>query len=609
MLKLTKIQQEIVDYLDGSLLVTAGPGSGKTRVLTQRIANIVDRRQGKVLALTFSNKAAEEISERIKEQISSDNFSRVQAGTIHSFCLDIITNKGSQIGLPSGLTVIESIKDKLELLKKGYNNFNNVPQEKELRMILSQIQYYKQNFISPEVAKIQGNLDDSDIIDIYESYNNLLIVNRVIDFDDILFYAYRILVERPRVARNFTRLYKYILIDEAQDLNETQYKIIKALTIDFNNLMMVGDSAQSIYGFNGSNSSIMTDRFVEDYKPEKFFLTENFRSTSNIIEAANKIQPESKSRSVFPLEGKLEVHSFEDEEAEAMWIENQIDLLLTKGSNWVDHEIKLDNIVVIGRNRYLFEEIEKIFQRKEIKYSIGGASSNLECETLEMKVFETGLRVLANQNNDLHYGQVNSYLKRDNKTNNFLQDLLNNREVYNSDLNINIISSVIDAWNILSKEKEGFSKALKEIERVIESLSNLDENFQFLIQNDINLWKDRWNKYCKQSVTGERSLAHFRNQVSLGTLNTNNSSGISLLTVHMSKGLEYDIVFILGLTQGTFPDYRAKSLEQKKEEQNNMFVAITRAKRECYLTYPMMKMMPWGSEKKQNPSEYLSLIE
>jgi len=609
MLKLTNIQQKIVDYLDGSLLVTAGPGSGKTRVLTQRIANIVDKRQGKILALTFSNKAAEEISERIKEQISSDNFSRVQAGTIHSFCLDIITNKGSQIGLPSGLTVIESTTDKLDLLKKGYNNFNSIPQEKELRMILSQIQYYKQNFISPEVAKIQGDLDDSDIIDIYESYNNLLIVNRVIDFDDILFYAYRILVERPRVARNFTRLYKYILIDEAQDLNETQYKIIKALTTDFDNLMMVGDSAQSIYGFNGSNSSIMTDRFVEDYKPEKFFLTENFRSTSNIIEAANKIQPESKSRSVFPLKGKLEVHSFEDEEAEAMWIGNQIDLLLTKGSNWVDHEIELDNIVIIGRNRYLFEEIEKIFQGKEIKYSIGGSSSNLECETLEMKVFETGLRVLANQNNELHYGQVNSYLKRNNKTNNFLQDLLNNREVYNSDLNINIISSVIDAWNILSKEKEGFSKAMKKIERAIESLNNLDENFQFLIQNDINLWKDRWNKYCKQSVTGDRNLSHFRNQVSLGTLNTNNSSGISLLTVHMSKGLEYDIVFILGLTQGTFPDYRAKSLAQKKEEKNNMFVALTRAKRECYLTYPMVKMMPWGLQKKQIPSEYLSLIK
>lgn len=607
MLNLTSNQQEIVDYLEGPLLVTAGPGSGKTRVLTQRIANIIEQCEGKVLALTFSNKAAEEISERVIDQISDNHADRIEVGTIHSFCLDVVTNKGNQIGLPSGLAVIESTKDKLELLKRSCDSLKIVPKEQDLHMYLSQIQNYKQNFISPESAK--KDVINIDIINLYETYNNLLIANRLLDFDDILFYAYRIFVERPRVAKNYTRLYKYILIDEAQDLNETQYKIIQSLTRDFYNLMMVGDSAQSIYGFNGSDSSIMTERFITDYKPKKFVLTENFRSTFKIIEAANKIQSSSESRSVYPLEGKVEVHSFKDEKQEAIWIANQIKQLMKDGSPWVEGDIVLEDIAVIGRNRYLFDHLEKAFQQHEINYSFGGANTYLECETQEMRVFEAGLRVLINPYDELNYREVNSILFREDKPDDFLKDLLENRNINNDELNCEIINSVIDAWLVLEQNEESFVKALNEIESVILSLKGLDENFQFLIQNDLELWKDRWNKYCQESVSGNRSLSYFRNQVSLGKFSVNSNEGISLLTVHASKGLEYEIVFILGLTQGTFPDYRVKTPSQKKEEKNNMFVAITRAKRECYLTYPLLKVMPWGSTKVQTPSEYLDIID
>lgn len=606
MLNLTPKQQEIIDYLDGPLLVTAGPGSGKTRVLTQRIANIIKQRKGKVLALTFSNKAAEEISERIKKQISEEDYERVEVGTIHSFCLDVVTNKGNQIGLPSGLAVIESEKDKLELLKRSCESLNLFPKEKDLRELYSQIQNYKQNFISPDLAREKDH--NIDVTNLYESYNNLLIANRVIDFDDILFYAYRVFVERPRVAKNYTRLYKYVLIDEAQDLNETQYKIIQALTRGFDNIMMVGDSAQSIYGFNGSDSDIMTKKFVEDFEPKAFILKENFRSTRKIIDAANRIQPHSKSKSVYPLEGVVEVHSFEDEDAEAKWITSQIELLKKNGSPWVEDEIKLEDIAVIGRNRYLFDSLEKSFQKKQISYSLGGSSVHVECETLEMKIFEIGLRVLVNPYDDLHYSEVNSYLSRENQSKDFLQDLLSNRKINNPELNVEIVNAVINSWVIMDKDGENFTRALNEIEKVVLSSSQLDENFQFLIQNDLELWKERWSKYCKQSVPGDRSLSYFRNQVSIGKFRESDNEGVSLLTVHMSKGLEYEIVFVLGLTQGTFPDYRAKTPTQKMEEKNNMFVAITRAKRECYLTYPLIKVMPWGDVKRQQPSEYLSLI-
>lgn len=605
-LKLSEKQLEIVEYLDGPVLVTAGPGSGKTRVLTLRIANIIKNRQGKVLALTFSNKAAEEISERVKEQIDeADN--RIEVGTIHSFCLDIVINKGNQIGLPSGLSVIENTTDKLELLKKAFTGMGSLPNDKTLRGVLNKIQEYKQNFISPELVK--NNDDNLSIIDIYETYNNLLLTNRVIDFDDILFYAYRILVERPRVAKNYMRLYKYVLVDEAQDLNISQYKIIKALTVGFENIMLVGDSAQSIYGFNGSDSKIMSEVFVTDYQPKVFNLIENYRSSSKIIEAANRIQPSSISQSMYPLEGNLEVLEFKDEENESNWITNKIFELLEKGSIWVDHKLKLSDIAIIGRNRYLFDHIEQSFNERGLEYTFGGSNNNLECETLEMKIFEMGMRVLANPYDDLHYGQVNLYLGRESQTDNFLNDLLKNREVENQELDRKIIESIIDAWLILNRDEESFSKALSTIEKSVQNSMNSDQNFQFLIQNDIELWKTRWEKYCQQSVAGNRDLSYFRNQVSLGKLNSNNSSGVSLLTVHMSKGLEFEIVFLLGMNQGTFPDYRTQSPTQKKEEKNNMFVAVTRAKRECYLTYPLEKMMPWGGKKRQFPSEYIALIE
>lgn len=607
MLKLTDRQQEIVEYIDGPLLVTAGPGSGKTRVLTQRMANILNNRKGRILALTFGNKAAEEISERIGDQVSEDALSRVQVGTIHSFCLDIVTNKGNLIGLPSGLSVLEGQKDKLEILKKVFGNYSDmIPEEKQLREILSKIQYFKQQFVSPEMVK--KSVQDIKFIDAYESYNNLLIANRVIDFDDILFYAYRILVERPKVAANYTRLYKYILIDEAQDLNDTQYKIIRALTRDFFNIMMVGDPAQSIYGFNGSNSKIMTEVFIKDYNPKIFSLTENFRSTLKIIEAAKKIQPNTNSQSVYPLEGDLEIFSFKDEAAEAEWIKEKIWKLLKDGSQWIDRPIKLDDIAIIGRNRYLFSNVEKVFNENKIDYSFGSGGVNSESETIEMKIFETGLRVLVNPFDDLHYSQVNSLLSREGRPEeNYLDDLLNNREVVNLEINQSIFYSIVEAWNILSRNQEDFSKCLSTIEKRIDEVQ-LDDNFRFLIQNDIILWKNRWLKYCKQTVQGDRSLSFFRNQVSLGKMNVDSSSGVSLLTVHMSKGLEFEIVFIIGLTQGTFPDYRVSTDMQKQEELNNMFVAITRAKRECYLTYPENKMMPWGATKNQDPSEYLTII-
>ena len=606
-MKLTDDQQSIVNYIDGSILVTAGPGSGKTRVLTQRIINILKHRRGRVLALTFSNKAADEIQERVKNELPDEDHSRVKVETIHSFCLDLVVNKGNQIGLPSGLSVIEQTNDKINILKRSFNHSNvEIPTERNLREVLQKIQKLKQIFSYPESEFNEEQELEQDFKVIFETYHNLLIANRMIDFDDILYYAHKILVENPKVQKNYTRLYKYILIDEAQDLNDTQYRILKALTINFDNIMMVGDESQSIYGFNGSNSEIMTKRFVEEFKPKPFTLSENFRSTYKIIDAAMKIKPQAKSESVYPLAGEFEINSFKNESDEAEWITNKISDLIKNGSEWVEEPIKLEDIAIIGRNRYIFKKIEEYLSKKNIEYSFGSSNSNVESETLEMKIFELGIRIIVNAYDDLHYQQLNAFLNRSNKKEDYLNDILVNKEVNTDKVNHSIFLSIVEAWNVIYSNEDDFKKGL---EIIRDQLSKeLDNEFLFLIQEDINLWMHRWKRYIKKSVKGNRNLSYFRNQVSLGKLNNDSTTGVSLLTVHMSKGLEYQIVFIAGLNEGTFPDYRAKSSSQQKEELNNMFVAITRAKRECYLSYPEYKIMPWGESKKQRQSRYIDLL-
>ncbi|UTH14072.1 ATP-dependent helicase [Macrococcus equipercicus] len=594
-MNLTPKQQEIVNFIDGPLLVTAGPGSGKTRVLTQRIINIVQSKNARVLALTFSNKAAKEIQERIEE----DLYEKVEIGTIHSFCLEIVLNKGNQIGLPDNMTIIEDYNDKLELLDQAIKSLSL---ELNIKFVSDKIKKYKQNLILPEM--ISKTEEEQDIILIYETYNNILFANRVLDFDDILFYAYRILIEKPRIAKNYMRYYKYLMVDEAQDLNLTQYRVIKALTQNFSNIMMVGDSSQSIYGFNGSDSKIMTENFVKDFHPREIQLRENFRSSANIIKAAKIIQPNTVSKSVYPLKGLLQINNFVNEESEAEWIVSKIEYLLKFGSDNVDGPISYADIAILGRNKYLFKNLEKLMSEKEIPFFDAGSSTRLNAESEEIAIFENGLKVIANKYDELSYSKVVNMVGR-KKNEEMLNDLLFNDEA-GDDINRAVFKKIIECWQIVSNDIDNFGKAINDMKKSIQSEKSLSDNLRFLIENDLNLWLTRWQMYCKESIVGDRNLSRFLNNVSLGKHFNNHSEGVSLLTVHGSKGLEYSIVFVLGLNQGTFPDYRAKTLSQLQEERNNMFVAITRAKRECYLSYVNYKMMPWGDLKKQQISEYLN---
>lgn len=616
---LTDKQKEVIKHLEGPLLVTAGPGSGKTTVLIERILYLLKKEQAGILSLTFSNKAAESIQNKIDNNVNFDEVNNLFIGTIHSFCLEVVMNRGNLIGLPPNMTIINNENDKIELMKKLIQEMPDLKIRNldELKNILKKISKYKQEFKTPEMLNTSTSIEEEKFSKIYEAYNNLMLAQRALDFDDILFYAYKIFSERPKVARSYTRLYKYICVDEAQDLNETQYKVIKEMCKDSKNIMFVGDPQQSIYGFLGSNSEIMKYKFKNDFHPKEIELNENFRSTKAIVEATNKIQNNTENLSSYPLQGELSVHSLANEEEEAQWVVKKMKKLLKEGSEWVDKQINYEDIAVIARNRYALNYVVENLENENIPLNKGTHSIISESESLIIKVFETGLNLIINPHDDLKFNQILNLLdyrkELENVTwenTNYLEILLNLKSdlvtsIHSSDLKI-----LLKAWKDIYVDEESFFSSLKFLEENLFNEKKItNENEKYLIQKDIEMWKDHWNKYCGQTTFGSRSLSHFRNQVSLGKTQNYDQKGVSALTIHQSKGLEFTLVFLMGLNEGTFPDYRAKTPNDIKDEYNNMFVALTRAKRICYITRPKQRMMPWGDKKEQLPSRFIKAIQ
>lgn len=601
-LQLTDTQKQVISHEGSPLLVTAGPGSGKTRVLVEKTIKLIKSGTRKILALTFSNKAAEEILERLKSNLSAEEMEYVNIGTFHSFCLELVLDRGNMIGLPASLTVIESEKDKIELLKKILNKVGHQDiKEKSSQSILNKISKYKQKFEYPSE-------ESEDFIYIFEAYNNLMLEHRLIDYDDILFYAYRLLNEKPQVARMYNRIYKTVFIDEAQDLNEAQYDIIYSLCINLKNIIMIGDEKQSIYGFNGSSSHYMTERFLNDFNPKHIIMKENFRSTQQIIKASMGIKNYADNIGMYPLEGEVLIVRKTNEHLEAEWIVEKILEQVKNGNPWVENTLSYENIAVLARNRYVFQELEKSLKKHNIPYNFRTTTKLLESVTQEMQIFENGLKFMTNPHNQITKRTLDDVILFDDRLSvNDKKYLLTARPKSGVEVPVQVFESIVKAWSIILHDNESFIQALKEIENTINSIEEdeyIKQNLELLFK-DIEMWKSHWRRYCTLVVTGNRNLIHFKNQMALGKTSYYNHEGVTLSTVHMAKGLEYDVVFIMGMCEGIFPDYRATDHIQLQEERNNMFVALTRAKRVCYLSFPDFRFMPWGSEKKQKPSRYL----
>jgi DNA helicase-2/ATP-dependent DNA helicase PcrA len=609
-LNLSPTQQKIVDHVDGALLVKAGPGSGKTRVLIERMKKLLlTKKRSKILALTFSNLAAEEMKNRLQEDAAIEDYiDNVTVGTIHSFCLEIVQTRGNLIGLRTDLVLFENTTDRQTVLRDVFHRDTELlallnSREKPdafLSQCLNLISEQKKKFILPELCELKDPFPR-----IYSGYNQYLIEQNAIDFDDILFYAYLILIENPSVVHLYTSLYRYICVDEAQDLNFAQYEVIKALCgTDYKNVMFVGDENQSIYGFNGSDSSLMSKGFVKDFSPTEYTLNENFRSAKAIVAYANKLE-QSDSVSNYYYDGELKTYSFSNEMDESTFIVGRIEELLQKGHKEIEGDLSYDDFAIIARNKYVFGEIEKQLIKKEIPFFYKKTVSGIDSESDFMKVFELSMRLLINQRDVIHLRELIMLTKTQD-----LEGATFNSgfELLQSVLNDSSYSKILDALKEIENDNFEFAKSLQVLNDFASNTTSFNDDDRYLICSDIKHWENHWKKYIGQVQREHRTLVSFRNLISLGkTQDISADSGIALLTAHMSKGLQYEVVFVAGLTEGTFPDYRAVNSGEKEMEQekNNMYVAATRAKRLCYLTYPKVKMMPWGELKSQRKSRFI----
>ena len=605
-LNLSSIQTEIVEFKEGALLVKAGPGSGKTRVLIERIKRIIGSNpRVHILALTFSNMAADEMRNRLQEDpIMSEHIDRVLVGTIHSFALDLVQNRGNLIGLSTDLTLFEDKSDRKRMIRdiifrdvalKKVLERQDKP-DKYLTQIMSMIAEQKKKFINPESC----NYDDV-FKSLYQAYNDYLLEQNAMDFDDILFYAYRILTENPKVQKLYASLYKYIFVDEAQDLNFAQYEVIKAICGDsIKNIMFVGDANQSVYGFNGSDSKLMTEEFVKDFSPCVIELHDNYRSARKIVEFANKLE-NTGDVSNYVYDGELRAFEFYNEDEEASSILSSIQFFVNNGHPDIEGKVNFDDCAVIGRNRYTLLEVEKKLQDAGIPFYYKRTVNGIEPESNLLKVLDLTLRVFQNRNDIIHLQELCAMIGVP-FSGNYGRDMIYN--LLSEKMYLGIINSL--KW--MEDDVFDFDKGLIELENGIDSEKNSEED-NYLILHDIELWRKHWKKYISQVSRENRSLVSFRNYISLGkTQDISDEKGVALLTAHMSKGLQFEVVYVLGLNDGTFPDYRAINSGEKEMEQerNNMFVAVTRAKRICYLTYPDYKKMPWGDVKLQKKSRFLN---
>ena len=640
MLNLSASQKKIVQQdVGSSIQVLASAGTGKTRVLTERVRYILEntKKEG-VIALTFTNKAAQEMQIRLKN--SDKAVSHCWIATIHSVAQRIVEQYSYTIGIPSELNIYDREQDRdtiflqalshnsisldsLQLNNSDFKNKNNKRTIKTYMDLFSKIK--RELLIKDEIKKQYGD----DFLSVFQSYQEELKNSGGIDFDDILVYAHRILIEQPRCAEIYGTKYKYICVDEAQDLNKAQYELIKALySGGMKSVMMVGDPNQMIYGFNGSSKKYLYTCFINDFSPAKFQLKENYRSSKAVVRLANRLKPGSQKESDFALEGRYKIYNFETEEMEAKWVCEKIKKILNKKNHFnntsdIEGPVSLNNIVVIARNRFVFQELEKILKNNKMNYSFKKSKPLWEPISRFGKVLDLSIRLKINPQDWISAKKlwellnINISDKSDNRP--ILKSVLDH--LSGSDiLSSNLYKTTLETVQVVNIEDPNMPKLFKKITDALNELvkhNNYPEELEItekeleLSMQDLTELQKHWTLFRRTKA--EKSLWAFKNSMALGELFATDSATnrplLTLSTVHTMKGLEKDIVFLIGMCEGVFPDYRAQSPREIEEEKNNAFVAVTRARRWIYITYPKNRKMPWGDIKAQQTSQFVTAMK
>lgn len=604
--RLSPQQLSVTNYVEGPLLVVAGPGSGKTRVLTERIRHLLTSVPGhfRVLALTFTHKAADEMKERLADL--GDARDRAFIGTLHGFCLEVLTERGKFVGIDGAPNIFEQTRDRQEVLQRAVEEDPFLSEqlansgdlkERHRRVVqwLSSISYVKSHPISHALV------EDEETRRVMEAYEAGMRASNAYDFDDLLLLTYKLFVDNPKIGDIYRRLYKFICVDEAQDMNEAQFAVIMALCSDSNrNVMMVGDPRQSIYGFNTSSPEYM-ERFGIEFDAKRVELTANYRSSRAVVDFTQTLDSNYMVDQQLPIQGLVKVLSGADEKDEARQIVDKLEQLFQQGHPDVEGGVQPGKCAVLGRTRYSLLAVEGEMTERGIPfYKRFSASHENESEVVED--FLVALRVLANPKDRLHLSALAKRWRVAEQP--VSHDFLTSLEVMSGAARSSRAEAVRKAIVAASKNptKLDLMPALTELRKHADEQDGAD---RLAIYEDVEVLRQEWDQFLRR-VTGARTTTAFMSSKALGGTQKPSREGVALLTVHSSKGLEFDVVFLAGMAEGIFPDYRATGAKERAEESRNAFVAATRARRLLYLSYPATREMPWGGVRTLAPSTFLN---
>ncbi len=613
--KLNDRQKEAVMHIDGPCLVIAGAGSGKTKVLTTRIAHLIESgiSDYNILAITFTNKAAKEMRERLNLLVPDNH---VFVGTFHSFGLKIIRENLEHLGMNKNFTILDS-DDVLSLIKKIMKEHNIDPKEVSPYYVRSKISFIKNELlVESELDRYFNTYVDGKVVEVYKEYDNVLRRNNSVDFDDLLALPVKLFRNNKDVLDKYQEHYKYILIDEYQDTNEVQYKMSKLIGSKYQNIFVVGDANQSIYSFRGANFRNILN-FEKDYKEANVIaLEQNYRSTKNILDAANSVIKNNKERKDMELfselgEGvKVKYLRSYDEKHEITLIADEIKRLMQSGYKYSD-------VAIFYRTNAQSRNVEEVMLKNNFPYKVFG--SFYFYNRKEIKDLLCYLRLINNTNDDISLRRIINVPKR-KIGNRSVEDL----EKYAERLNTSMFDAIdsgkeLDFKNLIRElQNDALNMSLTELVDDVLDKSGMKHELEVEKTLDSELRLENLMEFKSitasfEARTGSVNLGDFLDEISLVadiSEHEENDDVITLMTLHSAEGLEFPIVFITGMEEGIFPHSNAfmEGEEGIEEERRLCYVGFTRAREKLYLTNAKKRML-YGKTTQNPPSRFISEVE
>jgi len=627
---------------DGPMIVIAGAGSGKTRVLTFRIAYLMS--QGvdpfNILALTFTNKAAKEMKGRISTIVGDSEAKNLWMGTFHSVFAKILRFEADRIGYPSNFTIYDT-QDSDRLIASIIKEMKLDKDIYKYKQIRSRISSYKNSLITvkayfqnPELLEADAAARRPKLGEIYKNYVDRCFKAGAMDFDDLLLKTNELLTRFPDVLAKYQNRFRYILVDEYQDTNHSQYLIVRALSDRFQNICVVGDDAQSIYAFRGANINNILN-FQRDYDDVKVFrLEQNYRSTKNIVNAANSIIDKNETKldkivwTANDEGSKIKVNRSMTDGDEGRFVANTI------FENKMQHQLKNSDFAILYRTNAQSRAMEEALRKRDIPYRIYGGLSFYQRK--EIKDVLSYLRLIINPADEEALKRVINYPARGigqttldklivvaNGYEHSIFEVLEN--IDKIDLNINSgtktklqnFVTMIKSFQVMNQTANVFDLAehVTKSTGIIREFNNAGtpEDIARLenIEELLNGMKD-FVEGQKELADATGSLAEFLEDVALATDSDSDKGDpnhVALMTIHLAKGLEFPYVYIVGLEEDLFPSAMSMNTRSELEEERRLFyVALTRAEKQAYLTYALSRYR-WGKLIDSEPSRFIEEID